>query len=149
MKQWGRRIRGALVMGVIWAAAWAAVGWVPRWVFGIDSDLPFPFLFGALGFISGVTFSALLVLSEGRRRFEQMSLARFAAWGATDGLLLSGLFVVDAALRGAAWWRDLLVFGPSLATAGAVCAAGTLAVARKGERQLVEAEERELLGNGD
>jgi len=31
------------------------VGFVPRWVFGVDTDLPLPLLFGALGFIAGVT----------------------------------------------------------------------------------------------
>ena len=50
MRKWLRRIRGALGMGFTWAAAWFAVGFVPRWVFGVDTDLPLPLLFGALGF---------------------------------------------------------------------------------------------------
>src|ERR687889_2879125 len=92
MRKWLRRTRGAIGMGVTWAAAWAAVGFVPRWVLGIESELPFGLLFGALGFIAGVTFSGLLVLTEGRRRFDQMSLPRFAGWGAVGGLLLSAFF---------------------------------------------------------
>jgi hypothetical protein len=91
-----------------------------------------------------------------------MSLSRFAGWGAVSGLLLSGIFVVGAALRGAALWREFLVFGPGLAMASAVCAAGSLALARRAERrelpgpsgdpaeaELTEDEERELLGRGD
>lgn len=57
MRKWLRRIRGALGMGFTWAAAWFAAGFVPRWVFGVNADLPFPLLFGGLGFIAGVTFS--------------------------------------------------------------------------------------------
>jgi hypothetical protein len=91
-----------------------------------------------------------------------MSLARFAAWGAASGLLLSGIFVVGAALRGGALWGEFLVFGPPLAIASAVCAAGSLAVARRAERRAIpgaggdpadadlpEDETPELLGRGD
>src|SRR5690242_5964279 len=104
MRTWLRRIRGAIGMGFAWAAAWAAVGFVPRWIFGINADLPFGLLFGGLGFIAGVTFSGLLVLTEGRRRFDQMSLPRFAAWGAMGGLLLAALFVRGAKLG----WGEVL-----------------------------------------
>ena len=68
MRKWMRHIRGAIGMGVAWAAALFVVGFVPRWVFGFNADLPFPILFGALGFIAGVIFSGLLVLTEGRRK---------------------------------------------------------------------------------
>ena len=127
MRKWLRRTRGAIGMGCIWAAAWAAVGFVPRWLLGITSDLPFPFLFGALGFIAGITVSGLLVLTEGRRRFDQMSLPRFAAWGATGGLLLSALFVRGTSLSGS----QVLDISATLTLTSAVCAAGSLAVARR------------------
>src|SRR2546430_15786835 len=78
MRKWLRRIRGALGMGFTWAAAWFALGFVPRWVFGVYTDLPLPLLFGGLGFIAGVTFSGLLVLTGGRRRLDQLSLPRLA-----------------------------------------------------------------------
>src|SRR6185503_4223532 len=86
-------------------------------------------------FITGVMFSGILVVIEGRRRFDRMSLSRFAGWGAASGLLLSGIFVVGAALRGGAVWGEFLVFGPALATASAVCAAGSLAAARRAARR--------------
>jgi hypothetical protein len=154
MRKWLRRIRGALGMGFTWAAAWFAAGSVPRWVFGIQSDLPFPLLFGALGFIAGVTFSAVLVLTEGRRRLDQMSLPRFAGWGAVGGVLLSALFV-----RGtSAGWGEVLAITTAFALASAVSASGSLAVARRAVRQelsdtaeaeLGDHEKRSLLGGGD
>lgn len=137
MRKWLRRVRGAIGMGFTWAAAWSAVGFVPRWIFGVNSDLPFPLLFGGLGFIAGVTFSGLLVLTEGRRRLDQMSLPRFAVWGAAGGLLLSTLFVRGASLG----WGEVLAIHTTFALASAASAAGSLAVARRAVR-------RELPGTG-
>ena len=131
MRKWLRHIRGAIGMGVTWAAALFVVGFVPRWVFGFNADLPFPILFGALGFIAGVIFSGLLVLTEGRRRFDEVSLPRFAAWGATGGLLLSALFVRGAALG----WGEVLTISTTFAVASAACAVGSLAVARRAVRR--------------
>jgi hypothetical protein len=118
-------------MGLTWAVALSVVGVVPRWVFGFDADLPFPILFGALGFIAGVIFSGLLVLTEGHRRFDEMSLPRFAAWGATGGLLLSALFVRGAALG----WGEVLAISTTFAAASATCAAASLAMARRAVRR--------------
>jgi hypothetical protein len=154
MWNWLRRIRGALGIGFTWAAAWSAAGLVPRWVFGFNADVPFPLVFGVLGFVAGVTFSGLLVLIEGRRRFDQMSLPRFGAWGAIGGLLLSAIFAKAASLG----WGDVLAITPTFALASAVCASGSLAVARRAvsralpgirrdtdEAELIDYEKRKLL----
>lgn len=151
MRKWLRRIRGAIGMGFIWAAAWSVAGMVPRWVFGINADAPFPLIFGVLGFIAGVTFSGLLVLTEGRRRFDQMSVPRFAGWGAIGGLLLSALFAKAASLG----WGDILAIAPTFALASAVCASASLAVARRAasrevpdirrDAELTDHEKRKLL----
>ena len=126
-----RRIRGAIGMGVTWAAAWSVAGLVPRWLLGINPDAPFPLIFAVLGFVAGVTFSGLLMLTAGRRRFDQMSLPRFAGWGAIGGLLLSALFARGASLG----WRDVLAVAPTFALASAVCASGSLALARRASRR--------------
>lgn len=131
MRKWLRRIRGAIGMGFIWAAAWSAAGLVPRWLLGINPDAPFPLILGALGFVAGITFSGVLALTEGRRRFDQMSLPRFAAWGAVGGLLLSAVFAEVASLG----WGDVLVIAPTFAAACAVCASGSLALARRAVRR--------------
>jgi hypothetical protein len=129
---------------------------------GFYSDLPFALLFAPLGFVTGIIFSGILMVIEGHGGSDRMSLSRFAGWGAVSGLLLSGIFVVGAALRGASLWGEFLVFGPPLAMASAVCAAGSLALARRAERrelpgpsgdpaeaELTEDEKRERLGRGD
>jgi len=131
MGTWTRRIRGAIGMGITWAAAWSAAGGVPRWVFGVNTDAPLPLVFGVFGFIAGVIFSGVLVLTERRRRFDQMSLPRFAGWGAVGGLFVSALVAKAASLG----WGDVLALAPTLAGASAVCAAGSLGLARRGVRR--------------
>ncbi len=157
MKKWLRRIRAAIGMGLTWAAAWFGAGLILLLVVGVGAaDVPFPLFFGLLGFLAGATFSGVLGIVEGRRRFDQMSLPRFAGWGALGGLLLSGILVLATGLGG-----EFLVLGPVFALAGAGSAAGTLALARRaeerelldasagvGEAGLTEDEERELLGGG-
>ena len=142
MTQWGRRIRGAIGMGLTWGLAWFGAGMLLARVPGFYSDLPFALLFAPLGVACGMIFSGILVVLERGRPLDRLSLPRFAAWGAGSGLLLSGLFVVGAALRGASPLGEFLLFGPALAIASSACAAGSLALARRDER-------RELLGRGD
>jgi hypothetical protein len=128
-----RRIRGAIGMGLTWGAAWCAAGITLAVVTRFKADAPFPLIFGVLGFIAGVIFSAILALTEGRRRFDQMSLPRFAAWGAMGGLLLSAVFAKAASLG----WGDVLTIAPTFAVACAICASGSLTLARRaGMREL-------------
>jgi hypothetical protein len=147
-------------MGLTWAIAWFGAGLILLLVVGFGAaDIPFPLLFGLLGFLAGVMFSVVLGVVEGRRRFDQMSLPRFAAWGGIGDLLLSGIFVLAAAPGGQGLGEALLVLGPVFALAGAGSAAGSLALARMaedrelldasadvGEAGLAEDEARELLG---
>jgi hypothetical protein len=134
-----RRIRGALGLGLTWALAWFGAGMALLLVVGPDAaDVPFPLGFGLLGFLAGVTFSGVLGLVEGRRSFDQMSIPRFAGWGAVGGVIFSGIFVAVAGLGGAA----LVVLAPVFALSSAACAAGSLALARK-------ADDQALLGRGE
>jgi hypothetical protein len=154
MRQWLRRIRGATGMGFTWAAACFAAGLVPRWVFGVNTDVPIPLVFGVFGLGAGVAFSGLLVLIEGRRGFDQLSLPRFAGWGAMGGLLLAALWAKAASLG----WGDVLAIAPTFALASAVCASGSLALAKRAvgrelpdlrgdsvEAELTDQEKRRLL----
>lgn len=137
MTQWMRRIRGAIGIGLAWAAAWFGAGMALLLVVGIGAaDVPFPLFFGLLGFLAGATFSGLLGVLARRRRFDQLSLPRVAAWGALGGVLLAGVVYLSAG-PGA----ELLVLGPVFALAGAISATATLALAR--------GEDRRVLGDGD
>jgi hypothetical protein len=146
-------------MGLAWAFAWFAAGMALLLVVGPDAaDVPFPIGFGFLGFLAGVTFSGVLGLVAGRKRFDELSMPRFAAWGGLGAVLFSAVFVPLAGLEPGAFLGLGVVFG----LAGAGCAAGVLALARRAEDAsplevgddveavgLSAAERRELLGDGD
>ena len=148
MKKWLRHIRGAIKMGLAWAVVWFGAGMIM--MLGLllvtgstGADVPYPLGFGALGFFAGVTFFGILVIGEGRRRFDQMSLPRFAGWGAIAGLLFSMIFVFTAAAfaEGATSLQNLVFLGPLFAGAGAGCASGLLALARRAQsRDLLSAD---------
>ncbi len=141
MKGWLQRIRGALGMGLTWGVGWAPVGAVAGTVLyyllpgaglGLSGVIALNAVtFAALGFVGGTIFATVLRLTEGRRRFDELSGLRFAGWGALGGLLLGGL----AAALGL-WGAGLGVLGAGMMGAatllGAGSASATLAVARAG-----------------
>lgn len=151
-----RRIKAAAGIGLTWAFAWFSAGMALLFVVGPDAaDVPFPLFFGLLGFLTGVTFSGLLGLLERNRRFNEMSIPRFALWGALGSALLATGFVAITDIS----FDSLAFLAPIFGTAGAICAGGTLALARAAEGGeaietggdaeevgLTEAEKRELLG---
>ena len=167
MKKWLKRIRGALGMGLIWAAAWGGVGMIflsgllvfgtaPVGV-GLATAIANSALLALAGLIGGAAFSVVLGITEGRRRFDEMSLPRFAGWGAVGGLVLS-VFLLTAG-NGAGGSIVAGVIMTSAATLlGAGSAAGSLALARRSndrellkhgadvaDTELTEEEKRELL----
>ncbi|MFG1691566.1 hypothetical protein ACGF5M_05390 [Gemmatimonadota bacterium] len=178
MKSWLRRIRGAIGMGLTWAAGWGLVvvvlGVITILLPGTGLEIIFEAADDELlpailvpAFAGGVVFSSVLGIVGRRRRFDELSIPQFAAWGAIGGLLLS---LVPAALTflglahpaaGASLWKlTAAICGPlTLLSAGS--ASGSLMLARRGEdRELLEAskdvaevgltedEAKELLGRG-
>lgn len=143
-----RRLRGALGMGLIWGAAWFAGGMAIMLTSllltgSTGADVPYPVGFGALGFIAGVGFSGVVSLVGGRRRFDELSIPRFAGWGGIGGLLFSVLFVtVVTVFDDPTFFENLVFLGPIFTAIGAGTAGGALAVARK-------AEDGELLESGE
>lgn len=134
MNAWFRRVRGALGLGLTWALAWFGAGLALALAFPGAADVPFPVLWGAFGFVGGVIFSAVLGAIEGRRRFEQLSVVRFAAWGGVGGFLLYALFGLAAAVAGEPAPLDhAFLLAPVFAVAGAGSAAGSLALARRAD----------------
>lgn len=136
-------------MGLTWAVAWFGAGMVLLLIVGPDAaDVPFPLGFGFIGFLAGVTFSGVLGTVAGRRRFDQLSIPRFAGWGGLGGILLSVVFVLAAGLAG----DVILVLAPVFGLSSAATAAGSLALARMADRQFLDAGADGVaarLGEGD
>ena len=159
MKKWLRRTRGAVGMGLTWAAGWALAGLLigvtskllpglPWDAFFEVFDAPLPAL-AIPGFFGGAFFSVVLGIAGRRRRFDELSLPRFAAWGALGGLLLTlfpfalvavGLASTEGSTLGA--WQVIRAISGPFILLSAVSASGSLMLARKAEkRELLEASE--------
>lgn len=141
MTHWLKRIRGALGIGLTWAAAWAPLGAITGLVTGTVVGLPlavvipnYAVTFSALGFVGGTLFSTVLTLAEGRRSFSRLSVPRFFAFGAFGGVLLGGL-AVGAGLFGAGATMLGAVIAAASTLLGAGSAAGTLMIARASRSQ--------------
>ena len=145
MKKWLKRIRGALGMGLTWAAGWSGVFVILGLVggsgtLGLLDYVGLTVLFGIVGFVGGAAFSVVLGITEGRRRFDELSLRRFAFWGAVGGLLVS-MPLSWVSWSSAFESAEALGVGVVLTLLGAGSAAGSLALARR-------ADDRELLEHG-
>jgi hypothetical protein len=150
MKKWLKRIRGAVGMGLTWAVGWAIAGMLigvaslllpglPWDSFFAVFDAPLPAL-AVPGFFGGALFSAVLGVVGRRRRFDELSLPRFAAWGAVGGLLLSlvpaamvGVGLAHIGRDGLGLWQLTAVISGPLVLLSAASAAGSLMLARKTE----------------
>jgi O-antigen/teichoic acid export membrane protein len=137
MKKWWKRLRAALGMGLIWGVIWGLVGgFVMEAIVdphGRIGDMWPPF-FAMLGFAAGGLFSVMLWISEGRRRFDQLSLPRLTGLGALGGLLMGGYAAANLNDTVPAWVRVAVLVGPP--TLCAMSAASTLILARKAEARL-------------
>lgn len=137
MRSWLKRVRGALLMGLTWAIAWAPIGLLIGFIVDRDGRMDEPWIaVGAFpGFFAGVMFSILLGIVGRRHRFEDFSIRRFAAWGAGAGLAMSVLpFLMGSANPALPAWFPAVVIG-SITVLGSASAAASLALARKAERQ--------------
>ena len=160
MKKWLKRIRGAVGMGLTWAVPWSAIGALVALLPGsmpvgfpgvLELILGFAAQYGVLGFVGGATFSAVLGVTEGRHRFDQLSLPRFALWGGIGGLMMwavsdtIGLSVMS--LLGSVGVPGFTMTGAisagTIVLLGAGSAAGSLSLARRADEQvLLQAGER-------
>ncbi len=134
MKNWLRRIRGAVLMGLTWAVVWAPIGVLIGMI--VDPDESMDEMWFAVGgypgFLCGAVFFAVLGIAEGRRRFDELSLSRVGAWGAVSGVLVGALpFVLGSSenARLPAWLLGVAIIG-SITLLSAVSAAGSLALAK-------------------
>ena len=143
MKPWTKRLRGALGMGATWAVAWGLVGGlIMEGLVDRDGRIldMWPQALAIPGFLCGVAFSVVLGIAARRRRFDELSLPRFAVWGAIAGGALGGLALAAGAMPLVApfWLRAVGLVAP-VAALCAGSAAGTLAIARGSGRHLPRA----------
>jgi hypothetical protein len=159
MTPWLRRVRGVVGMGLIWAVGGFCVGGLLELIDNIaPGALPFirnvdmwPQTLAIPGFLAGVTFGIVLSLAGRRRRFEEWSIPRFAAWGAAAGAILGGYAVTMGA--------PLIAIGVT-ALGSTIAASGSLFLARRAaqralvsdgahDAELSDGAERKRLENRD
>jgi hypothetical protein len=143
-------------MALLWAVVWAIVGGgVMEGIVDRDGAIldMWPQTLALVGFAGGALFAVVLGIAARRRRFDELSLPGFVAWGLAAGLLLGGALLATGA--------PLFVLAlTTLLSAGA--AGGSLLLARRAEDRellaagadvsragLTEPEARELLGRRD
>ena len=124
-----RKLRGALGLGLKWAGMWMVAGVS---IFGIialfhPEDIGpgegigrVTWIFGVLGFLSGLGFAGFLALGERRRTLRELSLGRVALWGAVSAALIPTLMGANSNMA--------IVTAPL----GALFATVSVAVARRG-----------------
>jgi hypothetical protein len=94
MTKWLSGIRGTILMILLWMVGWGmGFGGLIEAFIDPDGNIldVWPTAMAIPGFIGGVVFSALLRIAEGRRSFDEVSLARFATWGAVAGVVIGGI----------------------------------------------------------
>jgi hypothetical protein len=142
MKKWLRRIRAAVTMGLLWAVPWAIAAVVIGMVVDPDDSMDeMWFLIGAYpGFLGGVLFSVVLSIAGRRRKLSELSVRRFGAWGAVAGLVVGVLpFMLGTPSADIDVARLATVVIGSFTVMSAASAAGSLALARRGEaRELLD-----------
>ncbi len=123
MKKSLTRISRAAMMGFAWAGVWIPIGALAARL--IVGELDPPHIAGPLyaGFLCGTLFSGLAGIASGRRRLDELSPYRAAAWGALSGLFVGVLpFVMGTgdATDYQAMWATIIV--ATSATAAAMAA---------------------------
>jgi hypothetical protein len=137
-----RRIRSALVIGLLWGIAWLILGivvdelmvWFASPPRAIDTLLLG--IWTGLGIVSGTTFAGLLARLERNRTVETLAFRRLVLWGVLAGAgipILFAIIVLALAAPDLHLARSDFVVFTLLGAIGAATAAGTIAIARRGE----------------
>jgi hypothetical protein len=140
MNRFLRKLRGAIGVGVTWAVLWALIALVIGLVIGVldpdsidpgESPPAMAAIVGAVGFICGLLFSAILALAEDRKTLRDLSPLRAALWGA----------IGSAALPLLTGMQDSVAL--NTVPLGVLFASGSVMIARRSA--LHEGDEQQLL----
>ena len=154
MKNFVRRLRGLLGVGLTWGALWSVIGAGVGAVLGIVAPemwgwsarvLEWTIGMGLYGLVSGFGFGSLLSLREGRRSVFDVPLRRAAIWGVAGAAAVPLLFGALGMFE--VGTTSIEVLGAILVTGilGGTFAPAAIAVARRAELKAVE--ERKLLSS--
>ena len=149
-----RRLRGILGTSVLWALVWALLGCLLLLAEAFFGDhahhvaqparlvLMSVGFFGVWGAVSGGVFALALAIAERRRSIEQLSMWRVGAWGAIGGAALPALGTALSILEGsiARIAPQAAILFAITALLGALCATGTVAIARRGATDALSVE---------
>ena len=142
MTKWLRRIGGAVLMALAWAAVWAPIGVLIGMT--VDPDGSMDEMWVAIGaypgFLCGVVFSAVHGIVGGRRGLDELSLSRVGAWGTASGLLVAALPFVIGTPSGELplWLLGVVVIGP-ITLLSALSAVGSALLLRQVARKRLPA----------
>lgn len=133
-----KRIRGAVGMGLAWAVVWAPIAVLAGLI--IDPDGSMDEMWAAIGaypgFLSGVVFSALIRIAEGRRGLAELALSRAGAWGAAAGVLVGVLpFTIGESTSKLPLWQLAAIVIGSFALLSALSAVGSAVLSRYAARR--------------
>jgi hypothetical protein len=143
-----RRLRGVIATVLAWGLVWGLLGtgyfvgntvWLDFLGRPMSSCSPLGFLvaplLGIWGAASAVVYSTALIVAERGRAIGSLSAIRVAGWGALGGVTLPlvdlGFGLAHSNSMVPTYLAQALAVGPLL---GAGCAAGALAIARRGEQ---------------
>jgi hypothetical protein len=135
-----KRLRGIIGTGLTWALGWAGLFGAAGTIFGAYSIPRLAFVGGFMGLVVGGAFAVTLTIAERRHTLEDLSLWRTAIWGGLGGFLVA---VVFSGSGGLIW-----SLATTTALLGTVSSAGTVAVAKRANRRLIEGEEEPILSLG-
>ena len=144
MKGFLRRLRGIIGTGLTWAVGWAglwgafllvlrAFGAEVEW--GLIPTLQSLYHVGTFGFFAGSAFGVILSVLERHKSLEEITFKRIALWGGFGGLALLALL---SALSGTVItnWPPVISF----TVLGVGSATGTVALAKRADRNLIEGD---------
>jgi hypothetical protein len=131
--KWLRRIRGAALIGLAWAAVWAPIGQLMGTIWNPASSMDEMWVaVGAgPGFLCGVVFCAVLGMAVGPCRLDELPIPRTGAWGVVSGLFVGALpFTLGTPSTDLPLWRlGAEIIGP-VTLLSAASAVGSALLAR-------------------
>jgi hypothetical protein len=163
-----KRIRGALGMGLTWAALWAAGGlllglssnlfpFLPWHYFFEIFDAPLPAL-AVPGFVGGILFSLVVGIAGRGSRLSELSMSRFVTWGATGGFFLSlvpaaltaiGLAHRDGETGLGTWKLTAAIMIPLILLSSASAAVSLFLTRRVRDSRQLDREDIDVIAPGD